>query len=51
MGYPSIPYLSLPGFNAVITTIIEPISIEIEADPIDLAVEITEIIDVLIEVI
>ena len=55
MTYPAVPYRGLPGFNAIgtVTAIISDIAIEL-ADVngvIDYAVELTQTIDVTVEMV
>jgi hypothetical protein len=51
MGYPALPYYSLPGLSSTAVNLYESISVEIDLETIDVSVDVTDTIDVSVEVI
>jgi hypothetical protein len=50
MAFPTYPTGSFPGTDAMRTQIIEPIAVTVDSTPIAVSVDVTETIDVSIEV-
>lgn len=54
MTYPTIPYLTLPGFTSdgiTLTRLVEDISVDVDGLPIEISVDVDNIVNISVEVI